>query len=152
MRLVRSSPQRMIRQLRMPAGDRYYVRGNDGSEADVRLGKCPFCAHAHTFVRDNSSRANGSAGQLPCTRSASLITSAFHHSSLCAGERPCPGCFSKLGGSRRGAEIKGLAEREGFEPPIPVKVCPLSRRIVSTTHAPLRKRQSSLSIQPVGQG
>src|ERR1041385_92256 len=32
-----------------------------------------------------------------------------------------------------------MAEREGFEPPIPVKVCPLSRRIVSTTHAPLRK-------------
>src|SRR5439155_17965095 len=31
-----------------------------------------------------------------------------------------------------------LAEREGFEPPIPVKVCPLSRRIVSTAHAPLR--------------
>jgi hypothetical protein len=33
-----------------------------------------------------------------------------------------------------------LAEREGFEPPIPVKVCPLSRRIVSTTHAPLRAK------------
>src|SRR5882757_2345914 len=33
-----------------------------------------------------------------------------------------------------------LAEREGFEPPIPVKVCPLSRRIVSTTHAPLRNK------------
>ena len=33
---------------------------------------------------------------------------------------------------------KIMAEREGFEPPIPVKVCPLSRRIVSTTHAPLR--------------
>ena len=31
-----------------------------------------------------------------------------------------------------------LAERVGFEPTIPVKVCPLSRRIVSTTHAPLR--------------
>src|SRR6266403_2770270 len=31
-----------------------------------------------------------------------------------------------------------MAERVGFEPPIPVKVCPLSRRIVSTTHAPLR--------------
>src|SRR5579859_32078 len=31
-----------------------------------------------------------------------------------------------------------LAEREGFEPPIPFQVCPLSRRIVSTTHAPLR--------------
>ena len=31
-----------------------------------------------------------------------------------------------------------VAEREGFEPPIPFQVCPLSRRIVSTTHAPLR--------------
>src|SRR5262249_32686987 len=35
-------------------------------------------------------------------------------------------------------DLEGMAEREGFEPPIPVKVCPLSRRIVSTTHAPLR--------------
>ena len=33
---------------------------------------------------------------------------------------------------------RGMAERVGFEPTIPVKVCPLSRRIVSTTHAPLR--------------
>ena len=33
-----------------------------------------------------------------------------------------------------------MAEREGFEPPIPVKVWPLSRRLVSTTHAPLRAR------------
>jgi glycine oxidase len=31
-----------------------------------------------------------------------------------------------------------MAEREGFEPPIPVKVWPLSRRLVSTAHAPLR--------------
>src|SRR6185312_3706399 len=31
-----------------------------------------------------------------------------------------------------------LAEREGFQPPPPVKVWPLSRRLVSTTHAPLR--------------
>jgi hypothetical protein len=34
--------------------------------------------------------------------------------------------------------IENMAERVGFEPTIPVKVCPLSRRIVSTTHAPLR--------------
>src|SRR5665811_2022703 len=34
-----------------------------------------------------------------------------------------------------------MAERVGFEPTIPVKVCPLSRRIVSTTHAPLRVGQ-----------
>ena len=35
-----------------------------------------------------------------------------------------------------------LAEREGFEPPIPFQVCPLSRRIVSTAHAPLRDKSS----------
>ncbi len=39
-----------------------------------------------------------------------------------------------------GCFLYTLAEREGFEPPIPVKVCPLSRRIVSTTHAPLRDK------------
>ena len=33
-----------------------------------------------------------------------------------------------------------LAERGRFELPIPVKVWPLSRRLVSTTHAPLRAR------------
>ena len=38
-----------------------------------------------------------------------------------------------------------LAEREGFEPPIPVKVWPLSRRLVSTTHAPLRARNELVS-------
>ena len=42
---------------------------------------------------------------------------------------------------------KEMAERVGFEPTIPVKVCPLSRRIVSTTHAPLRRSsRSSLVI------
>jgi hypothetical protein len=39
-----------------------------------------------------------------------------------------------------------MAEREGFEPPIPVKVCPLSRRIVSTAHAPLRVK-TAVSFQ-----
>jgi hypothetical protein len=38
-----------------------------------------------------------------------------------------------------------MAEREGFEPTIPVKVCPLSRRIVSTAHAPLRRKLSDVS-------
>ncbi len=38
-----------------------------------------------------------------------------------------------------------MAEREGFEPPIPVKVWPLSRRLVSTTHAPLRARHYSVA-------
>jgi hypothetical protein len=47
---------------------------------------------------------------------------------------------ANLGNSRNHPNPgKKMAEREGFEPPIPVKVCPLSRRIVSTTHAPLRK-------------
>ncbi len=42
------------------------------------------------------------------------------------------------GGGGVGRSGEELAERVGFEPTIPVKVCPLSRRIVSTTHAPLR--------------
>ena len=37
-------------------------------------------------------------------------------------------------------KIKGLAEREGFEPPIPVKVCLLSRQVPSTTRPSLRKQ------------
>jgi hypothetical protein len=43
--------EEVIRQLKLPLGDRFYVRGSDGSEADVRLGKCPVCVHAHTFIR-----------------------------------------------------------------------------------------------------
>ena len=39
-----------------------------------------------------------------------------------------------------------MAEREGFEPPIPVKVWPLSRRLVSTTHAPLRARLPTADV------
>src|SRR5271166_2517615 len=42
-----------------------------------------------------------------------------------------------------------MAERVGFEPTIPVKVCPLSRRIVSTTHAPLRKAAVSRQLSAV---
>jgi hypothetical protein len=34
--------------------------------------------------------------------------------------------------------VKGMAEREGFEPPVPVKARTLSRRLVSTTHPSLR--------------
>ncbi len=51
----------VIQQLQSPFGDRYYVRGSDGSQADVRLGKCAFCAHAHTFIRtspDHSRKDN----------------------------------------------------------------------------------------------
>jgi hypothetical protein len=49
--LERLSVAEVIRQLQIPFGDRYYVRGTDGSEADVRLGKCAFCANAHIFIR-----------------------------------------------------------------------------------------------------
>jgi hypothetical protein len=41
-------------------------------------------------------------------------------------------------GRPRLQQTEDMAERVGFEPTIPVKVCPLSRRIVSTAHAPLR--------------
>ena len=55
------------------------------------------------------------------------------------------------------ADSKGLAEREGFEPPIPFRVCRFSRPVPSTTRPPLRNysftaarvvfaRQSSASL------
>lgn len=47
----RLTVEAVIQQLESPWGDRYYVHGKDGSEADVRVGKCPFCAHAHKFIR-----------------------------------------------------------------------------------------------------
>jgi hypothetical protein len=47
--------------------------------------------------------------------------------------------------SDRKKGVENMAEREGFEPPIPVKACPLSRRIVSTTHAPLRRKLPAVS-------
>ena len=61
--------EEVIRQLQQPFGDRYYVRGNDGSEADVRLGKCPYCAHAHTFIRTtpDHSKADNLLSLLECT-------------------------------------------------------------------------------------
>ena len=34
-------------QLRRANGDRFYVRGRDGWEAEVKLGKCPFCNGPH---------------------------------------------------------------------------------------------------------
>jgi len=40
----------VLRHLRSPSGDRYFVRGQDGWEADVRLGRCPFCADAHELL------------------------------------------------------------------------------------------------------
>src|SRR4051794_20986832 len=46
--------------------------------------------------------------------------------------------------------LRHMAEREGFEPPIPVKVCPLSRRIVSTAHAPLRKTVPAILFPATG--
>ena len=58
---VRLSVEDVIRQLQSPYGDRYYVRGADGSEADVRLGQCPHCHHAHQFIRttpDHSKQDN----------------------------------------------------------------------------------------------
>src|SRR5438876_8282090 len=43
----------------------------------------------------------------------------------------------------RSGSTEVLAERERFELSIPFRVCPLSRRIVSTTHAPLRAKLQS---------
>jgi hypothetical protein len=43
-----------------------------------------------------------------------------------------------IGLTTRDSGHECLAEREGFEPPVPVKARTLSRRLVSTTHPSLR--------------
>ncbi len=43
--------EEVTRQLQLPEGDRYYVRGRDGWEAEVKLGRCQFCARHHEFLR-----------------------------------------------------------------------------------------------------
>ena len=51
----------VIRQLESLVGDRYYVRGNDGSTASVRVGKCLHCRGSHKYIRttpDHSTQDN----------------------------------------------------------------------------------------------
>ncbi len=42
--------EEVLWQLRAQNGDRFYVRGRDGWEAEVRLGQCPFCGPNHEFL------------------------------------------------------------------------------------------------------
>ncbi|HXZ82040.1 MAG TPA: hypothetical protein VEG30_19075 [Terriglobales bacterium] len=42
--------EEVIWQLKSESGDRYFLRGRDGWEADVKLGKCPFCSADHVFL------------------------------------------------------------------------------------------------------
>jgi hypothetical protein len=42
--------EEVIAHLRRPDGDRYFLRGRDGWEAEVKLGKCTFCTTGHEFI------------------------------------------------------------------------------------------------------
>jgi len=42
--------EEIVMQLRSETGDRYFVRGRDGWDAEVRIGKCPFCPGPHQFL------------------------------------------------------------------------------------------------------
>ena len=42
--------EEVIAQLQKADGDRYFLRGRDGWEAEVKLGRCPFCPEAHEFL------------------------------------------------------------------------------------------------------
>jgi hypothetical protein len=42
--------EEVIAQLVKPDGDRYFLKGRDGWEADVKLGHCPFCSEGHEFI------------------------------------------------------------------------------------------------------
>jgi hypothetical protein len=40
----------VIRNIKSPSGDRYYVTGSDGSEAGVIVRKCPHCGNGHEVI------------------------------------------------------------------------------------------------------
>jgi hypothetical protein len=42
--------EEIIAHLRRDAGARYYMRGRDGWEADVKLGRGLFCSTGHEFI------------------------------------------------------------------------------------------------------
>jgi hypothetical protein len=42
--------EEVLWQLRSPSGDRFYVVGKDGWEAEVRAGRCVFCGSGHEFL------------------------------------------------------------------------------------------------------
>jgi hypothetical protein len=42
--------EEIIFQLKKGDGDRYFLRGRDGWEAEVKVGRCAFCAKQHEFL------------------------------------------------------------------------------------------------------
>jgi hypothetical protein len=42
--------EEVIAQLKREDGDRYFLRGRDGWEAEVKLGRCAFCSGGHEFI------------------------------------------------------------------------------------------------------
>jgi len=51
----------VIRNLKSPSGDRYYVHGSDGSKASVIVRRCPHCANGHDVIAttaDNTKKDN----------------------------------------------------------------------------------------------
>lgn len=51
----------VIRNIKSSAGDRYYVRGTDGSRASVIVRRCPHCVNGHDVIAttaDNTKKDN----------------------------------------------------------------------------------------------
>ena len=42
--------EEVMAQMKRPDGDRYFLRGRDGWEAELKLGPCPFCREGHEFI------------------------------------------------------------------------------------------------------
>jgi integrase len=108
-------------------------------DAEVAHVSPPVMRHTHRAWLD----AVGTpiAVQQKLMRHASITTTMDHHGDLVTDEMSLASgkvAGLALNGTGQSQVIENMAERVGFEPTIPVKVCPLSRRIVSTTHAPLR--------------
>lgn len=51
----------VIRNIKSPSGDRYYVLGSDGSKASVIVRECPHCSNRHDIIAttaDNTKKDN----------------------------------------------------------------------------------------------
>lgn len=46
--------EEVIAHLKREDGDRYFLRGRDGWEAEVKLGRCAFCTSGHEFIISTS--------------------------------------------------------------------------------------------------
>jgi Phage integrase family len=132
---------------RLPASYPHVLQSFQAAAAEAGIGPVSTHSMRHTYRSWLDACGTSFAVQQKMMRHADISTTmrygqCRHQRDGCSKREGCPNGTQSVTGFQSGFTrpqvIERMAERVGFEPTIPVKVCPLSRRIVSTTHAPLR--------------